>query len=88
MAKIVSNVYGNALFELAMEQNKMKEYEEEARALVSILDDNPDLLQMMTHPNIDKEEKLNTVESIFKGKASDDHRAEEHPLQRDYPEEP
>ena len=72
MAKIVSNVYGNALFELAVEQNKMKEYEEEARALVNILDENPDLLQMMTHPNIDKEEKLNTVESIFKGKASDE----------------
>jgi len=72
MAKLVSNVYGNALFELAVEQDRIKDYAEEARGLVNILDENPDLLQMMTHPNIDKEEKLNMIETIFKGKASDE----------------
>ena len=72
MAKLVSNVYGNALFELAVEQDRVKDYEMEARGLIQILDENPDLLQMMTHPNIDKEEKLNMIETIFKGKASDE----------------
>lgn len=70
MAKLVANVYGEALFELAVEQNRMDEYGDEARALLYVLDTNPELTQMMTHPNIDKEEKLNTIENIFKGKAS------------------
>ena len=68
MAKLVENVYGDALFELAVEQNAVEEYEEEARCLLTVLETNPEFLQMMTHPNIDKEEKLTMVETVFKGR--------------------
>lgn len=72
MAKLVESVYGDALFELAVEENAVGDYENEARALIKVLDENPDFLQMMAHPNIDKEEKLQTVETIFKGRTKDE----------------
>ena len=72
MAKLVENVYGEALFDLAREQSRIEEYGEEARALIRVLDENPELTQMMTHPNIDKEEKLKNIETIFKGRATNE----------------
>lgn len=72
MAKLVENVYGDALFELAKEENKVDAIYEEVQALIQVLDENPNLIQMMTHPHISKEEKLQTVETVFKGKISDE----------------
>lgn len=72
MAKLVSNVYGDALFELAEEQAKIDSYFEEAKGLVTAINENDELTQMMTHPKIDKEEKLSVVENIFKGRVSDE----------------
>lgn len=37
MAKLVSNVYGEALFELAMEQNRLDAYLEESREFLMSL---------------------------------------------------
>lgn len=72
MAKLVENVYGDALFELSKEENKVDEIYDEVQGLIQILDDNPDLTSMMTHPHISKDEKLQTVETVFKGKISDE----------------
>ena len=57
MAKLVSNVYGDALFELAMEQSKLEDYLDEARCVLQVLQDNSDFQQIMNHPKIIKEEK-------------------------------
>ena len=70
MAKLVANVYGDALFELAIEQGKQDEYLEECKAVAEILSSNEDLLRIMNHPKIAKEEKLEVIESVFKGRAS------------------
>ena len=72
MAKLVENVYGDALFELAKEENKVDEFFEEVTGLIQVLSENHDLTKMMTHPHISKEEKLQTVETVFKGKISDE----------------
>ena len=72
MAKLVSNVYGDALFELAIESNRLDEFFEETKGIKEIVIQNPELSQMMNHPKINKEEKLQAVENIFKGKASDE----------------
>ncbi len=72
MAKLVEDVYGNALFELAVEQNRVDDYYEEAQGILEVLDANPDLTRMMTHPQIVKEEKLQTLETVFKGKIADE----------------
>ena len=40
MAKLVSNVYGEALFELAMEQDRLDAYLEESQGVLDVLRDN------------------------------------------------
>ncbi len=72
MAKLVSNVYGDALFELAVEQDKLDFYLEEAQGVCAVLDENPEFTQVMTHPKVTKEEKLGTLEEVFKGRISDE----------------
>ncbi len=72
MAKLVSKVYGDALFELAVESDRIDEFYEESEEIIKILEENSDLPKMMCHPKIDKEEKIEVVENIFKGRISDE----------------
>lgn len=72
MAKQVKDVYGNALFEVAEEENRIDEYLKEAVCIVTALDENPDLIRMMTHPQISEEEKASVLETIFRGKVSEE----------------
>lgn len=71
MAKLVSKTYGDALFELALEQNAMDELSEEVQAVSEALKENEELMKLMEHPKIVKEEKLQIMERIFKGRVSD-----------------
>ncbi len=70
MAKLVSTTYGDALFELALEEQKLDAMLEEVRAVAEILDQNPELNQLLTHPKIVKEEKIGVLEEIFSGRIS------------------
>ena len=71
MAKLVSKVYGDALFEEAMEKNVLSQWYEEIGALRTIFLENPDLAQFLNHTQIIKEEKKKVVETIFFGKLSE-----------------
>ena len=72
MAKLVSKTYADALFELAVEKGCEDAWLEDAKALLEILHENEDLAKMMNHPQIVKEEKLQIIENIFKGKTADE----------------
>jgi len=72
MAKLVSKVYGDALFEAAMERDMLSPIYEEVQLLQAILMENPDLVQFLNHPQIIKEEKLQVVRNIFQEKVSGD----------------
>ncbi|MBO5245688.1 MAG: ATP synthase F1 subunit delta [Eubacterium sp.] len=72
MAKLVSKTYGDALFELAVESNQLDSFLEEAKGVLSILESNAELNRLMNHPKIVKEEKLTTLEKIFKGRIKDE----------------
>jgi F-type H+-transporting ATPase subunit delta len=72
MAKLVTGTYGEALFELAIEEKKEKEMLEEVTLLSKILKENPDFSDMMNHPKILKEEKIEALENVFKGRFSDE----------------
>ena len=54
MAKRVSSIYGNALFELAAEENKMDALLSEVQTLQQILLENADLLSLLNHPEVSK----------------------------------
>lgn len=70
MAKLVSKTYGDALFEIAMEENKLDLFLEEVRTVQTAMGENPDLFKLMTHPKVVKEEKIKVIEDIFSGRVS------------------
>ena len=65
MAKLVSKVYGDALFETALEGDKIDALYEEALALVPILKEHPELLELLGNPQIVKEEKSQIIHQIY-----------------------
>ena len=61
MAKLVSKTYGDALFELALEQNELDSVAEQVDVLAQSFAENPELLKLLTHPKISKEEKISVT---------------------------
>lgn len=72
MAKLVAKSYGDALFELAVEENKVDLLFEEVNCVAELIEKNKELSKILKHPKIMKEEKLHIIEDIFKGRVSDD----------------
>ena len=72
MAKLIEGSYGDALFELALEQNSLDSMAEQVDILKQSFAENPELLKLLTHPKISKEEKVSVIENIFKGRFADD----------------
>lgn len=74
MAKLVSKTYGEALFEAAMEsgEDRAGEILEEINAVRKILADNPRFDELMKHPGIPKQEKLQVVDTVFRGHVSEE----------------
>ncbi len=70
MAKLVSSVYADALFDMAIESGKCVEWKEEIEAIKTILNDNPQFGQLMLHPQVLGEEKLRLAEEAFAGRVS------------------
>lgn len=67
MAKLVSSTYADALFDLAIENQKTDEWQAQIEGVQKILDENPDFNKLMSHPRILKEEKLKLAEEAFEG---------------------
>lgn len=72
MAKLIEGSYGDALFELAIEKNELDSIAEQVDLLAQAFAENPELLKLLNHPKISKEEKVSVIENIFKGRFSDD----------------
>lgn len=72
MAKLVSKVYGDALFELAIEENKLESVWDEVRVIEKALTDNPAFLPTLRHPEMSMEKKQELLKEIFGGKLSND----------------
>ncbi len=71
MAKLVSRTYGDALFELAVEENRTDSLLQEIEMVQSVLKENGDFEKILVHPEIPLQEKLQVVEAVFKGRISD-----------------
>ena len=57
MAKLISQTYGEALVELAVEENKTDDFIAEITMLLEVLEENKEFGELMNHPKIVKEEK-------------------------------
>ena len=65
MAKLVSKTYGDALFELSLEEKKEDILFEEAKIFLEVIKKDDELVKFMKHPKIVKEEKIKTGKNIF-----------------------
>ncbi len=70
MAKLVGATYGEALFELAVEEGKEEAFLNEVVQIKELLLENPDFGRLMNHPKILKEEKIKVLENVFEGRIS------------------
>ncbi|MDO4324209.1 MAG: ATP synthase F1 subunit delta [Lachnospiraceae bacterium] len=71
MAKLVAGTYGDALFELAVEQNLTDSLMQEIEMVQTVLKENDGLEKILMHPEIPKTQKLQVIEKVFKGRISD-----------------
>ena len=67
MAKLVSKTYGDALFSVALEENRVDAFYEEVQGVKEVLPQNGELQKLMDNPKIIKEDKINLIEEAFTG---------------------
>lgn len=72
MAKLIESTYGDALFELAVQESKVDALYEEADACIEAFINNAELGKLLNHPKVEKEEKIKVVKDIFSKFVSDD----------------
>lgn len=65
MAKLVSKVYGDALFSLAVDENQVDELWKEAAMMYEVIDGNPEFLPILCHPEMTMEKKLSLLKEVF-----------------------
>lgn len=72
MAKLVSSTYGDALFELALEENRLDALYEEIAAAREVFLQNDELFKLLNHPKVVKDEKIAFIENVFQGRVSNE----------------
>lgn len=72
MAKLVSKVYGDALFEEALNKQEVDALFEEVKSLQVIWHENQSLAELLNNPKIVKVDKFGIIKNIFGGRVSDD----------------
>ena len=72
MAKLVSKVYGDALFSLAVEENRVDELWDETRAMKQVLSENPHFMAILEHPEMTMEKKMDVLQEVFQKELSQD----------------
>jgi len=65
-------VYSQAFFEVALEKNAVDQYQKEATFVLSVLNENPDLIQLLLHPKVSVEQKFNLLKELFEDKVAGD----------------
>lgn len=59
----VAKAYGNALFEIALEENKCEDYRKMLLWLKESMDDK--FVRLLTHPKVSKDEKKECIENVY-----------------------
>ena len=72
MAKLVSKTYGDALFEVAVEEGSVDSMAEETEGVLKIFSENEDYIKVLNHPKIPVEEKKGLIKEAFEGKVSNE----------------
>ncbi|MDO4293677.1 MAG: ATP synthase F1 subunit delta [Eubacteriales bacterium] len=70
MAKLVSQVYGEALFDLGVEAGLLDALSGELDGVCGIFRENPDFGTLLRDPELDKDEKKSVFDRVFEGRIS------------------
>ena len=74
MAELIDKTYGEALFQLSLEEGKVEEYADEVRSIKEAIAENPEFMVLLDHPQITREEKVEVMRNCLDGRASDSDR--------------
>ncbi len=65
-------MYGDALFSLAVEENRVDELWDETREMKQVLSENPDFMAILEHPEMTMEKRWMCCRRFFKKELSQD----------------
>lgn len=65
MAKLVSKRYALALFETGLELDRLKQFKDEINNVSNVLDMEPKIEMILTHPKISNDEKKELLDNLF-----------------------
>lgn len=69
MAELTVDVtYGSALYEAAVELDKVDQIREEAEGILDVFGKEPELLDFVNYPTISADEKKSVLQKVFEGK--------------------
>lgn len=72
MAKLISSIYGDGLFQMAVENQSVDALRGEVEELWRIWLRNPELPEFLENPRIWEEEKLQVLDTVFRGRLSEE----------------
>lgn len=72
MAQIIVKRYATALFEIAFDKGAMIQFEEEAKMILDLLGAEPEYIELLSHPGILEQQKIELIEKAFSGQVSDE----------------
>ena len=65
MARLVSKVYGEALFEFAKENDQLEKMYEEALDIIDVVTVNNDVNDFLSNPSVSNEQKISLLHNLF-----------------------
>lgn len=65
MARLVSKIYGEALFDFAKENNQLEKMYEEAQDIILVWTSSDDIKELLANPKIATEEKVKFIRELF-----------------------
>lgn len=68
MDELIGKRYGTALFEVALENDRLNEMETDIQTVLSVMKENPSLLEVLELPNVLITEKKNLLKTAFSEK--------------------
>lgn len=71
MAKLASKVYGDALLEAAKDTGSTDTMFDEVLALKPVFEEHQELMQLLNHPQVVKDEKVEIMRNVFENRVSD-----------------
>lgn len=72
MAKLASKVYGDALFELAVERQRIQEYQQQVMLIQEAFQANPELFRLMGDPRLSRKERVRLIQECLKDRVAKD----------------